>query len=264
MAAAAEKKVTPPPENNSTPTPKVEEEPSPAVDKTLKLVWFAGHTITIVGTILYLLSVVLFRSNRWFYVIAYLGTITSYAVIVYRAFGLPKEHQPYLSRLLIDENAIYMFLAMYWIITKPIAITLAPYAIYSAFHIAEYARVHLLHHKPETQRMLKDQNEKHYSRAMLLAAEVEVFGVMGRLFLGAITFQSSAFSVLLFAHFLRLRYHMSEQTRSVFASISNRLDKLLLPPQANKKIPPAVQKAYNKTKVLLTRYGGSPIRRKTM
>jgi hypothetical protein len=35
--------------------------------------------------------------------------------------------------------------------------------------------------------MLKDQNEKHYSRAMLLAAEVEVFGVMGRLFLGAIT-----------------------------------------------------------------------------
>jgi Transmembrane protein 33/Nucleoporin POM33 len=68
-----------------------------------------------------------------------------------------------------------------------IIVTLAPYAIYSAFHIAEYARVHLLHHKPETQRMLKDQKDKHYSRAMLLAAEVEVFGVMGRLFLGAIT-----------------------------------------------------------------------------
>jgi hypothetical protein len=33
MAAAAENKVTPPPENISTPTQKVEDEPSPAVDK---------------------------------------------------------------------------------------------------------------------------------------------------------------------------------------------------------------------------------------
>ncbi|KAH8555059.1 hypothetical protein BGW37DRAFT_482287 [Umbelopsis sp. PMI_123] len=262
--STTEKKVTHPSQNDSSSSSNAENEPSFSVDKTLQLVWFAGHTVTIVGTILYLLSVVLFRSNRLFYVLAYLGTITSYAVIVYRAFGLPKEHQPYLSRLLIDENAIYMFLAMYWIITKPITITLAPYVIYSALHIAEYARVHLLHQKPETQRMLKEQNEKHYSRAMLLAAEVEVYGVMGRLILGAITFQSSAFSALLFAHFLRLRYHMSENTRTAFTNISNRLDKLLLPPQGNKKIPPVVQKVYNKTKVLLTRYGGSPIRRKAM
>jgi hypothetical protein len=79
-----------------------------------------------------------------------------------------------------------------------------------------------------------------------------------------VSFQSSAFSALLFAHFLRLRYHMSENTRTAFTNISNRLDKLLLPPQGNKKIPPVVQKVYNKTKVLLTRYGGSPIRRKAM
>jgi hypothetical protein len=76
--------------------------------------------------------------------------------------------------------------------------------------------------------------------------------------------QSSAFAVLLFAHFLRLRYHMSANTRQAFADISTKLDKLLLPPSGNKKIPPAVQKAYNKTKVLLTRYGGSPIQRKAM
>ena len=78
------------------------------------------------------------------------------------------------------------------------------------------------------------------------------------------SFQSSAFAVLLFAHFLRLRYHMSENTRKVFSDIRDRLDKLLLSPQGNKKIPPAVQKAYNKSKTLLTRYGGSPIHRKTM
>lgn len=66
-------------------------------------------------------------------------------------------------------------------------VTLAPYAIYSAFHVAEYAREHLLHHKPETQRKIQEQNEKYHTRAMLLASEVEVFGVMGRLFLGAIT-----------------------------------------------------------------------------
>lgn len=72
-------------------------------------------------------------------------------------------------------------------LTFVLVVTLAPYAIYSAFHVAEYARVHLLHHKPETQRKIQEQNEKHYSRAMLLAAEVEVFGIMGRLLLGAIT-----------------------------------------------------------------------------
>ncbi|KAG2176440.1 hypothetical protein INT43_005680 [Umbelopsis isabellina] len=248
------------------------QEPSPAVEKALQSVWFGGHATTLVATVMYLVSMALFRTNRLFYVIAYLGIITSYSVIVYRTFGvsvkyfgLPKPHQPYFTRLLIDENATYLFLAIYWIISKPLAITLVPYTIYAVFHMASFAQVNLLHKNPDAQRKIKQNNEKHYDRAMLLAAEVEIFGVMGRLIIGLFMFKTSLFAVFLFAHFLRLRYHMNENSRKVFSGVASKLDNLLLPQKGQKKkVPPAVQKAYNKVKVLMSRYGSTPIERKAM
>ncbi|KAJ2959829.1 hypothetical protein NQZ79_g4740 [Umbelopsis isabellina] len=241
------------------------QEPSPTVEKALQSVWFAGHATTVVATVMYLISMALFRTNRLFYVIAYLGVITSYSVIVYRTFGLPKSHQPYFTRLLIDENATYLFLAIYWIISKPLAITLVPYTIYAVFHMADFAQVNLLHKNPDAQHKIKQNNEKHYDRAMLLAAEVEIFGVMGRLIIGLFMFQTSLFAVFLFAHFLRLRYHMNENSRKVFSGVASKLDNLLLPQKGQKKkVPPAVQKAYNKVKVLMSRYGSTPIERKAM
>jgi hypothetical protein len=50
--------------------------------------------------------------------------------------------------------------------------------------MADFAKANLLHQNPDAQRRIKENNEKHYDRAMLLAAEVEVFGVMGRLLIG--------------------------------------------------------------------------------
>lgn len=98
-----------------------------------------------------------------------------------------------------------MFLAIYWIISKPLAskcecnkvlsyleefclqslsVTLVPYTIYAVFHMADFAQVNLLHKNPDAQRQIKQNNEKHYDRAMLLAAEVEIFGIMGRVIIG--------------------------------------------------------------------------------
>lgn len=58
---------------------------------------------------------------------------------------------------------------------------------------------------------------------------------------------------------------MNENSRKVFSGVASKLDNLLLPQKGQKKkVPPAVQKAYNKVKVLMSRYGSTPIERKAM
>jgi Transmembrane protein 33/Nucleoporin POM33 len=69
-----------------------------------------------------------------------------------------------------------------------------------------------------------------------------------------LSFQSSLLAPLLFAHFLRLRFHLSSYTRGAFRDLNNRMDKFLLPPSAHPSIPPAVGHAYTTIKGYIIKY----------
>lgn len=88
---------------------------------TPHLIWAAGHFLTFVCGLRYLVSVVLFRgpSSRW-YTVAYLGALVSYGVVVYNRFGVPQPSKAWLQRAVMEENVQYLFLALYWWINKPI------------------------------------------------------------------------------------------------------------------------------------------------
>jgi hypothetical protein len=67
--------------------------------------------------------------------------------------------------------------------------------------------------------------------------------------------------ILIFSQFLRFRYHLSTYTRQTFADIRVKADALLLPPNADPRIPPIVAKAYTTIKGYIIRYGDAIIAR---
>lgn len=60
-------------------------------------------------------------------------------------------------------------------------------------------------------------------------------------------------SVLVYGHFLRMRYHMSTYTRDFLTEVGGKIDKFLTAPTAHPKIPPAVIKAYATAKEKLNK-----------
>lgn len=61
----------------------------------------------------------------------------------------------------------------------------------------------------------------------------------------------------MFAQFLRFRYHLSTYTRQTFTDLRVKMDRLLLPPTADARIPPVVAKVYNIAKGMVTKFGDS-------
>jgi hypothetical protein len=60
------------------------------VASTPHLVWAAGHFLTFIAGLRFLIGTFLFSSaalGRW-YSVAYLGAVVSYGVVVYKSFGV--------------------------------------------------------------------------------------------------------------------------------------------------------------------------------
>ncbi|RUS17177.1 hypothetical protein BC937DRAFT_90299 [Endogone sp. FLAS-F59071] len=191
---------------------------------------------------------------------------------------VPQLTKEYAQRFFMDENVQYLFLAFYWYSNAPIFFTLIPFATFSTFHTLSYLRTSIIPtlfpvvsvqaassapapsgFSAQISQFIKQWTDHNYGPAMQFVSYVEVVGVMGRLLLGAITFQTSFLAPLVYAHFLRLRYFMSSYTRAAFLDVSARLDKVLLPPSADARIPPMVGKAYTIIKSLVVRYGQSAV-----
>lgn len=58
------------------------------------------------------------------------------------------------------------------------------------------------------------------------------------------SFRSSILSILVYAQFLRMRFYMSTDTRNFLTDVGTKIDRLLTPPTAHAKIPPAIINAY--------------------
>jgi hypothetical protein len=242
-----------------------------ALAKHPQFFWWLGHITTFTSSIFYLIGVITFNSNPGHYSRAYMGALVSYGVVVYKSFGTPEFSIDFVQRLFMDENVQYFLIAFYWWTSPPIALTLLPFATFSAFHTLGYLRTNIIptffpNPTPNAtgpapgfpttlSAMIKSWTDANYGPAMQFVSYVEVVGIMSWLILGALTFQTSPFAFLVFGHFLRFRFFMSSYTRAAFHSVAERLDYLLLPPTADPRVPYAVGKAYEILRSLAVRYG---------
>ncbi|CAO0795357.1 unnamed protein product [Mucor circinelloides] len=242
--------------------------------KTLQFAWFSGHVLTLLGTVLYAITVALFRANTYFYKLAYFGALLSYGVVIYKSHGKPQPNANYARKLVMDENAQYLLLALFWFFSAPITVTLIPFFTFSAFHALGYVRTNIIPYvfprpaapaggnetapaswQASVQEKIKSWTDKYYGAAMRFVAQSEVTVIAVRLILGL--FRLNIVPIILFAQFLRFRYHLSTYTRQTFTELRVKLDALLLPPSADPRIPAVVTKAYTMAKGVITQFGNS-------
>ncbi|KAG5341384.1 hypothetical protein C0989_011095 [Termitomyces sp. Mn162] len=93
-----------------------------------------------------------------------------------------------------------------------------------------------------------------YDTAMRVVAFTELV-ILVRVVLGAVTFQNSLLSPIIFAHFLRSRYYQSAFTREAVSVTSARIDQLVRKPGN----PPAVVQIWEKVQMLAGRWVGSTL-----
>ncbi|KAF9960422.1 hypothetical protein BGZ65_012327 [Modicella reniformis] len=153
---------------------------------------------------------------------------------------------------------------------------LIPYATFAFFNALNYTRTNIIPavypispagaaDPKATQaasilRKIQVWTEATHTRAMVFVAYVEVIGVMGSLLLGAITFQSSFLSPIVYANFLRFRYFFSTHTRTAFAHIRAHLDTNIV---GNPKIPPSGVRAYEIVRGAVIRFGMAAVQQPT-
>jgi len=77
--------------------------------------------------------------------------------------------------------------------------------------------------------------------------------ILVRVTLGAITFQNSLLSPLVYAHFLRQRYYQSAFTREAFAATFKRIDGYVRKPGTS----PVVVQVWEKAQMMVGRWAGS-------
>ncbi|KAG9323217.1 hypothetical protein KVV02_007949 [Mortierella alpina] len=231
------------------------------------------------------------KAGAHWYSRAFLGALISYGVVVYKSFPmlghtspsrimdngakLAPESRPhikleaqFLQSVLVEENVQYFLMAIFWWRSTPMIAPLIPYAIFAFFNALNFTRTNLLpvffpasadgaadakaSQAAALSRKIQVWTDKNHSTAMAFVAYVEVIGVMGSLILGAITFQSSLLSPIVYANFLRFRYFFSIHTRAAFALLRARLDAQIV---GNPKVPPKAVKAYEIVRGAVTRFG---------
>jgi len=170
---------------------------------------------------------------------------------------------------MLDENVQYFLLAFFWWSSKPIAMTLLPYAIFSLFHALTFTRTTLMPQflapgppasagGPPTPhpiaKRLQAWVKANYDTAMKVVAYTELV-IFVRVFLGAITFQNSLLSPIIFAHFLRQRYYQSAFTREAIGATTARIDTFARKPST----PPMVGQVWEKIQMLIGRWVGTTL-----
>ncbi|KAI8646760.1 hypothetical protein BD408DRAFT_409688 [Parasitella parasitica] len=230
--------------------------------KSLHFGWFVGHALAVSSSSIFAVSNLFFHPLGFFYRAAYIGIVASYGIVLWNSYKPLTNNEIDCKRVLLDENTQYLIVAVFFLFSTRIAVTLVPFFIYSVFHVLEFVNADLIPnlapHQAKLQSTINDIAAKHHDTSMALAAKVEVCGVMTRLVLGLFVFQSSILSVLVYTQFLRMRYFMSGYTREFLTQLGTKADKALTPPTAHPKIPPAVINAYATIKEKLD-LGSQPV-----
>ncbi|EGG09591.1 uncharacterized protein MELLADRAFT_95878 [Melampsora larici-populina 98AG31] len=246
----------------------------------MHLAWSLGHILVLLSTIWTFLGALFFKSRSTSYYIACSGAILSWSIVVYKSLGIPSFSRAYFQRAAMDENVQYLAVALYWFFSKPIYVTLLPFAIFSTFHSLTFVRTSLLPKIPSPKkdatgastssgtgsegpqqvaiavsRSIQNWVKQNYESAMYLVAIIEVVVIQGRVTVGALLFQNSFLHPLFFAHFLRLRFYLSPQTRAALSAVNTTIDHYLNHPSC----PGAAKTGVNVVRNLIIQYADSVI-----
>ncbi|KAJ2908404.1 Transmembrane nucleoporin, partial [Coemansia aciculifera] len=258
---------------------------------TAQFYWWVGHLVVLSFGLTYYMKRLLFSGGaNWYYSQAYLGALTSYAIVIYKTYGPPQANLAFMQRLLVDENVEYLMLATYWYWNSPVFVTLVPFVVFSLFHVITYTRsVAIPLFFPEVtgeiqrarqaestaggsaaggvlmsvparaSKYMGDWSSRYYSPALREVGvwEVAVIGVW--LVVGALTLQSPFLAPVFYVQFLRMRYALSAPTRAAFRRVRIWLDKLLTPPQASPHVPGVVTDSYVKGRDYLVQLGNAMV-----
>ncbi|ORY01094.1 hypothetical protein K493DRAFT_312585 [Basidiobolus meristosporus CBS 931.73] len=140
-------------------------------------------------------------------------------------------------------------------------VTLVPFGVYSSFHVVDFVRTAILPtfipsvNQPtapgqpksifqQVSESIKSFKNVYYEKCIGVISHIEVLGVMSIIPFLNPSFNLSPLAVLFYGNFLRLRYATSPHIRTVFGEIRTRMDKWILPPTANPKIPAFVGSVY--------------------
>ncbi|AAW42302.2 hypothetical protein CNBC3460 [Cryptococcus deneoformans B-3501A] len=255
----------------------------PAIDP--HYLWALGHFTVLFSTAYIIFQTVLFRGTPVkTYRLAYSGALLSYFIVVYKSLGRPQLSQPWLRRALVDENCQYALLALFWWISKPVNLTVLPFATFSLFHCLTFLRTNVIPKlvppppKPaagaapgatasgasapqparppalldNVSRRIQVWVKTNYDTAMRFVAYAEIFITL-RLFAGVLTFRTSFITALFMIHFVRFRYHASPFTRSAVQDITARIDAFVAGKGAG------VQNAWATVKRFVVSWGGMPL-----
>ena len=229
--------------------------------------WAFGHLTVVLNAAYILFQTVLFRGTPTIpYRLLYVGAILSYVIVVGKSLGRPNG-VPWLRRAFVDENAQYGLLAFYWLISKPINVTILPFATFSIFHCATFLRTNVLpkfYSKPvpgaaagqrpppnwaeNLGRQIQLWVKGNYDKAMNFVAHAELL-ILARVTIGALMWRSSFVAPLFLAHFIRLRYHASLFTRTAVDGVAGRIDGLV---NAN----PGAKNVWTTVKRVIRTWGG--------
>lgn len=226
-----------------------------ALARVPQFYWWVGHGVTLLFSAL---SLITFCHITILYKLAFIGVLMSYGIVIrssHQSFDFSMECA---ARVFSDENFSYAFLAIYWLINKPVFVALLPFSAYSFFHFTGYLQSTImpiafpnikkeLESKTQTPSLptrvsftLKKLSDQYSAKAIQTASLMEVSLVPLYLILCIITFSLSIFSLFFYGQFLRQRASQSAQTRDSFSKLAAVLDKYIL----QSSVPASVQNAY--------------------
>lgn len=224
--------------------------------------WWLGHVCVVMNGIIYFSSVLSFYSNTMYYKRAYMGALLSHAIVIYNS--LKSVHKNIGTHLLCDENAHYFVMALYWYSASPITVTLIPFFIYSLFHAFKYTQTLMSLFIPEKEKeslaekldqCIKYMTENVHTLAMQHVAHIEVIIIPCRLIIGVLMLHTSILSIIIFVHFLRLRYYLSKPTKEAVGNLTFYLDRWLLSQVHQNTLLSILSKLYVNFKRFMIRYG---------
>jgi hypothetical protein len=247
-----------------------------ALAQTLQFAWFAGHLTLLFAAVRYTFSYISFNWysvwGRLTYRTAFISAAVTYGIVVYKGYRArtrsgQKPQNP--VQLLADENVQYLTMALIWLFSRQIPLAIAPFAVYSIFHVATYTRTNLIpmfqpsqqsptapSASPSGRPMTRPSPladsigrfvKEYYDKSMGVVAVLEV-AIWFRLLLSFLTFSRGAiFLFLVYTAFLRSRYSQNGFVQTSVRNLTARIDATV----ANQGTPPLVRQAWGTTKDLI-------------
>lgn len=234
--------------------------------RTPQFVWFLGHLLVCIMVPIYAISY-----NEIVYRLTYIGILQSFGVIIYQKYYLsPKHHRSHAHQhrsssssstnsssklnpytLMNDENVLYLILAICFLITPRLFLSLVPYFLFSVFHVSRYLESTIL---PNLFSMNKENSPvvrkidaftvKYNERCMYWVGTIEIFTLTLLFFKALLFYRGSWIMLFTYTIFLKIRYENSKYTKAAFAQWRVRLDGVISHPS----VPPMVKNAYSVVK----------------